>query len=246
MADNDSSDLLMAVTLKGKSTAEKGEAKSAIDTSDSMMVGMFNAAAAAHGSAADVNLFCQIKDITFGIGVEDDESAGKSDQSKVDNAIHAKMTEIAKQDPEGPMGKLLNLKGGSKSKKFKNFVDYGQVTDANNNAAYSSVFDEITISRNIDQLSIKLLDACLKQTPLKQIVVVKRKFTGNQKFYHAYVRWEFSDCLISAIDWDHDELVSEKMKFVYRTLSVQYKPQKTDGTLGRAQEMNFSLAMKST
>ncbi len=239
MADDGHSDLLMSVTFKGKLNAEPGEGSSAFDPEDDLMAGMARRMAGALGGGADNRLFSEIKDITFGVGLEGDESAGKAPE----NEMHTAMKQAAKDDPDGPMGQMLKkVKSGQK---FKNFMDYGEVTDSSGNSPYSAVFHEITIARNIDRLSVKLLDACFKQTPLKKIVVVKRKFTSSQKAYYGYVRWDFTDVLITGVDWDHDELITEKLKFVYRTLGVQYKPQKNDGTLDSALSVQYSVAVAS-
>lgn len=232
MADNDATDMLMAVTASG--TALAGEGQTALDPSDSEML-----------AGVTKGHFCEIQDINFGIGVEDSESAGGGPPL---NEIHNMQQDMdtLQQQLAAMSGKDGKPGGGrGKSKQFKNFVDYGEVTDSDGKAVYSTVFDPITISRQIDIMSIGLLDACAKQTPMDKIVVVKRKFTGSTTAYASFVRFEFDNCLITAVDWDHGEVITEKLKFVYRSLTVKYRQQNPDGTLETPKNMNYSLAVAS-
>lgn len=235
MADNDSTDMLMAVTLQnGAKIAGPGQAK--LDTHDKEMLDGITA-----------GFFVEIQDISFGIGVEDSEPPNPI------NELHAVQVDLARQtnkNGEKPDDKekknLASLLGSpKKTKQFKNFVDTGRVTDDDGNPVYSTVFDPITITRAIDQMSPPILYNCAYQTALKSIVVVKRKVTGNTGFHEAFVRLQFDECLITAVDWDHGETFTEKMKFVYRKLTVKYRPQSDDGSLEPARSMTYSMTMQS-
>ncbi len=240
MPDNDSTDMLMAV--KGHNgDALAGQGKSALDAKDTEMLSGFSA-----------GFFSEIQDITFGIGVEDSESANSSSpgnalhslQEKTIETLQESLQKVMEEQGSSKMPKMGSARG--KSKQFKNFVDYGEVTDADGNPVYSTVFDPITVTRQIDQMSPFILLNCANQSSMKSIVVVKRKFTGLQTSHEAYVRLEFGDCLITAVDWDHGDTFTEKVKFVYRTLTVKYRPQKNDGTLDAVKTMTYSLAVEST
>ena len=234
MPDNDATDMLMAV--KGHNGgALAGEGLSALDAKDKDMLSGFSA-----------GFFVEIQDISFGIGVEDSESAsgpGNALHNMQEKTIETLQENLQKVMEEQGNGKMPKMGGGrGKSKQFKNFVDYGEVTDADGKPVYSTVFDPITVTRQIDQMSPFILLNCANQTSMQSIVVVKRKFTGLLTSHEAYVRLEFGDCLITAVDWDHGETFTEKMKFVYRTLTVKYRPQKNDGTLDAVKTMTYSLA----
>lgn len=239
MADNDSTDMLMAATPKGGSPLA-GDGLTALDPADTEML-----------TGITAGNFSEIQDINFGIGVEDSES---SDGANSGNAMHDMQEQtfevmqkhLEKVLAEQVSGKVPKMAGGGrKSKQFKNFVDYGEVTDGDGKAVYSTVFDPITITRQIDKMSTDILNACATQTPLDKVVVVKRKFTGLTSAYTSYVRLEFDECLVTAVDWDHGETFTEKMKFVFRSLTVKYRPQSNDGTLLAPKTMTYSLSMSS-
>ena len=235
MADNDSTDMLMAVTGENGGKLA-GQGLAALDTSDTEMLDGITA-----------GFFTEIQDISFGIGVEDSEPPNPI------NELHAIQVDLARhtnKNGEKPDDKekknLASLLGSpKKTKQFKNFVDTGRVTDDDDNPVYSTVFDPITISRPIDQMSPFILYNCAYQKALQRIVVVKRKVTGNTGFHEAFVRLQFDECLITAVDWDHGDTFTEKMKFVYRTLTVKYRPQSNDGTLAAPKTMTYSMAMQS-
>lgn len=235
MADNDSTDMLMAVTLQnGAKIVGPGRAK--LDTRDTEMLAGITA-----------GFFVEIQDISFGIGVEDSEPPNPM------NELHAMQAALAqeankkgeKQNDKEKNGLASLLGSPKKTKQFKNFVDSGRVTDDDGNPVYSTVFDPITITRAIDQMSPPILNNCAYQKVLQSIVVVKRKVTGNTGFHEAFVRLQFDECLITAVDWDHGETFTEKMKFVYRTLTVKYRPQSNDGSLEPARTMTYSMRIKS-
>lgn len=248
MADQTSRDVLMSVTLKGKALALKGESGTRIDTSDvTMLEGFFNAAGRAQGGA-DANLFCEIQEFKFGVGVEDSDTSQGNEQASsaavgaLENALHD--MRASGGGKEGKGGKeVKGAPGGSrkKAKQFGHFMQYGgaDADPSTGSLAYDVSLDPISITRQMDQMSTVLLNECLNRRPLKRIIVVKRKFTGNMDFHEAYLRLEFIDCLITTIDWDDDDSMKEEMKFVYRELKASYKPQKNDGTLGSVLSMNF-------
>ena len=57
---------------------------------------------------------------------------------------------------------------------------------------------------------------------------------GQDSGPKAYLRIDFTDLLITELDWDEGEVIKEKYKFVCRGVKMQYKPQASDGTLGSA------------
>ncbi len=238
MADNDSTDMLMAVTGQNGGKLA-GQGLTALDTSDTEMLDGITA-----------GFFTEIQDISFGIGVEDSETSSSSGPVNAVHDMQAQTLETVQKHLENVLaeqvkGKMPKMASRSKGKQFKNFVDTGRVTDDDDNPVYSTVFDPITISRAIDQMSPFILYNCAYQKALQSIVVVKRKVTGNTGFHEAFVRLQFDECLITAVDWDHGDTFTEKMKFVYRTLTVKYRPQSNDGTLAAPKTMTYSMSMQS-
>jgi len=246
MADQDSRDILMSVTLKGKALALKGEVNVAIDTSDALMEGFYNPAGATAG--VDANLFCRIQDFTFSVGIEDSESGsgGEAESgTKVgasENTLHGtRGTAPGKGQKGGTGGKGTTGKPAGRSRQFKHFMDFGgSEADPNTGSiGYPPSLQPITVSRQMDVMSAALLKECLNCRPLKRVIIVKRKFTGSKDNYEAYLRLEFIDCLLTEVEWDDDEIIKEKVKFVYRELKTQYKPQDMAGNLGNPVPVDF-------
>ncbi len=240
MADQDSRDILMSVTIKGGSKALKGEVGIAIDTSDALMEGFYS------GNEAD--LFCRIQDFTFSVGIEDNESgAGEEGASGTnvgasENTLHGTRGAAPEKGGKGGTGgKGTTGKPAKRSRQFKHFMDFGGL-DADPNTGsvgYPPSLQPITVSRQMDVMSAPLLKECLNCRPLKRVIIVKRKFTGSKDNYEAYLRLEFIDCLLTEVEWDDDEIIKEKVKFVYRELKTQYKPQDMAGNLGNPVPADF-------
>jgi len=256
MADQDSRDILMSVTLKGKALALKGEVSVAIDTSDALMEGFYNPAGATTG--VDANLFCRIQDFTFSVGIEDSESGtgGEAESgTKVgasENTLHGTRGTAPEKGGKGGTGgtggKGTTGKPAGRSRQFKHFMDFGgSEADPNTGSiGYPPSLQPITVSRQMDVMSAALLKECLNCRPLKRVIIVKRKFTGSKDNYEAYLRLEFIDCLLTEVEWDDDEIIKEKVKFVYRELKTQYRPQDMAGNLGNPVPVDFKYDADSS
>lgn len=226
MADNSATDLLM-VFLDQSGTSVGGECTTAFDTSDTTMMQNFTA-----GS------FFEVEDFGMSAGIEDSDSSdleeGDSSSNANENTLHG--------TGKGSKG---SGKSGSKEKrksaKFKRYVENGlpATSSGQNGLGYDVHLEEITITRQIDSASTKLLQLCLSQTPLQLAVVVKRKFTGNMNYHEAYLRIEFKEPLLTSMEWEEGEVVKEKVKFVYRGITAVYKPQKPDGSLDSSKQVSY-------
>ncbi|MDE2580861.1 MAG: type VI secretion system tube protein Hcp [Rhodospirillales bacterium] len=230
MADSNPADLLMVIKPKGKIALE-GEATTVYDTNDSTMMENFLP-----------NRFCEIDTFTLGAGIEDDSGSDMSDDSgfgggSADNELHV---------PRGrgsPKGEKRGKSGGSghkKGAKYRRFLETGVPQGGQDGLGYDVTLNEVTVERFMDRMSMQLLQLCLNQKPLDYIIIVKRKFTGNRQFHEAYLRYKFTDVLLTSIDWQDGESVKETLKFVYREVESAYKPQKADGSLASAVSASFS------
>ena len=239
MADQDSRDILMSVTIKGGAKALKGEVGIAIDTSDAMMEGFHK--------DMEVDLFCRIQDFTFSVGIEDNESGGGEEGGTgtnvgaSENTLHGTRGTAPVKGGKPTTGKTTTSKPAKRSRQFKHFMDFGgSEADPNTGSVgYPPSLQPITVSRQMDSMSAALLKECLNCKPLKRVIIVKRKFTGSKDNYEAYLRIEFIDCLLTEVEWDDDEIIKEKVKFVYRELKTQYKPQDMAGNLGNSVPADF-------
>ncbi len=102
----------------------------------------------------------------------------------------------------------------------------------------------IDFTRLMDSASLLLMGALTACTTLTSISIVKRKASGTLNAGEAYLRLDFTDVLLTALDWkESNDVVEESGTFIYRQLKVQYRPQAADGTLGAL--TSVSWAMKS-
>ena len=225
MADSDSTDLLIAVKPKNM-TALIGEARVQFDSSDTLMAGFSAANGVSYFGAADT--------FTFGAGIEDEASRKEKD-------MHALLSKVQ----GGGQGGANGGSGGSgksskgttpkgKTRKYANFFKTGALRS--NSYGFDITLEEVTISRKLDQMSVELMKLCVKQWEIETITLVRRKAVGGALQYkmQPYLRAQFSGALLTAIDWDDGEEVTEKLKFVYRSFSSSFRTQNEDGTLAGA------------
>jgi type VI protein secretion system component Hcp len=97
---------------------------------------------------------------------------------------------------------------------------------------YPLEVEPVTFTRYMDQASTTLLQALFDSQSLASASIVRRIDTGSGAA--AYLRLDFTDLLIVGIDWDDDELIEEKFKFICRGVQVRFRPQNSDGSLGAA------------
>ena len=62
---------------------------------------------------------------------------------------------------------------------------------------------------------------------LQSLIVVKRKASGADSAGLVYLRVDFSDVLIIALDWqDSDRFIEETCSFIWRKAQIRYRLQK--------------------
>jgi type VI protein secretion system component Hcp len=127
-----------------------------------------------------------------------------------------------------PPGSSHESKKERREGKYAQFVYRGQ----SSRVLYPPTFDEVSIKRQMDKSTPGLFAACFNTKPLDRVSVVKRKSagagssTGNIPF----LRVDFDEVLITDISLESGDVVKETLKFVYRSLTLSYRPQKSDGS----------------
>lgn len=119
--------------------------------------------------------------------------------------------------------------------KFKNFIQGLSVKAGPGQTIYPVSFDEVAIEGQINSSSPILMQSCFSTKTLNQVTIVKRKTAGVGSAIGniPYLRVDFDDVLITDLSWKLDDhTVSEDFKFVYRTITLKYRPQNNDGTPG--------------
>jgi type VI protein secretion system component Hcp len=88
---------------------------------------------------------------------------------------------------------------------------------------YPVLMDEISITRLYDRASPILFDKCCNSESLKSATLVKRRVVGaNVQGLRGYLRMTFGDVLLTHIEWENGDVPKETLKFVFRSLKVEY------------------------
>jgi type VI protein secretion system component Hcp len=95
----------------------------------------------------------------------------------------------------------------------------------------------------MDRASPLLFQMCCDSKSFTSATLVKRKAAGSDLSGHGFLRFEFTDVLVIGVDWDSGDVVKEKCKFICRGMTVKYRPQTLNGSLGPAVPGSFSRAM---
>lgn len=161
--------------------------------------------------------FFEIDEFNFGVGLEDDDSAGEKHVEKLKPALNPNVH-------APPRTRFTNwLRGEQK--------------------AYPVDLEPFTFSRQMDQASPLLFEMCCNSQSFASATLIKRKAAGTDVSGRAFLRIDFKDVLVIGVDWDSGDVVKEKCKFICRGVEVQYKPQTSDGTLGAAVPGNWKRMM---
>jgi len=94
--------------------------------------------------------------------------------------------------------------------------------------------EPVSFDRSIDKASSILMDHLLNRKPFDHCTIIKRKAAGGPAAGEVYLRLDFTKVLIKHIGWSDDLEVKESISFIYRTVTMHYRPQLPDGTLGGA------------
>jgi type VI protein secretion system component Hcp len=247
----DTSEILMKIVASGAS-AIAAECKLAITPGDQLMEGF------------EAGGFFQIKDFNFTAGLQDEPggagaeagSAGsggpgsgassRPSVSFVKPAVapyantRAALVMMQAAQAQGhtpglaaaPQHQHAKAETKSKAPKAK-FSKWRNERAANaGSTRYPLEVEPVTFTRYMDQASTTLLQALFDSQSLASASIVRRVDTGSGA--NAYLRLDFTDVLIVGIDWDDDELIEEKFKFICRGVQVRFRPQNSDGSLGAA------------
>lgn len=96
-------------------------------------------------------------------------------------------------------------------------------------------FNEFTITKTVDSASPVFFKNLATGAHYNTVTLIMRKAGGDpQSSGHAFLKYTFGTVFTTKINWSGpgDEGPEEQITFVYGTLTVQYQPQKPDGTLG--------------
>jgi type VI protein secretion system component Hcp len=104
----------------------------------------------------------------------------------------------------------------------------------------------VTFTRALDSSSIQLTQALTGCDTLDSVSIVKRRAAGTSNSGEIYLRLDFKNVLITGLSWDDtEERVEERGTFIYREITVRYRPQKPDGSHGTIIPANWKTPATS-
>ena len=98
----------------------------------------------------------------------------------------------------------------------------------------------------LNRASVGLMKACATGQHIKTATLSARKAGKGQQ---EYLTFKFHDVLISSYQTGGSEdavVPTDSVSFNFAKLEVEYKPQKTDGTLGTAIQFRYDLKANKT
>ncbi len=104
----------------------------------------------------------------------------------------------------------------------------------------------VTFTRMMDVASTTLLSHFIARTKFTRAALVKRKAAGSLAAGEPYLRFDFKKVLISEAKWTNDDPVKESYTFYARAITMRYRPQLPDGTLGIVRQGFWSMAPDQT
>jgi type VI protein secretion system component Hcp len=104
---------------------------------------------------------------------------------------------------------------------------------------YKFVMDKFSFKKVVDRASPIFFQACCYAETFDGAVLVKRISQGDAP-PAGVLRMEFSDVLITGLDWDDGELVNEKCEFTCRKLVVTILAQGADGKVQSSKKAQWT------
>ena len=122
-----------------------------------------------------------------------------------------------------------NDKAGASTRTYERWRSAGTAAPADGKQLFYAEPNELTVTRIIDTASPLLVQYCLNLERLTKAVLVKRGRNSTGSLV-GFLKLEFTELAIRAVDWDDGEVVKEVCKFRYEKLSVAYNRRKPDGS----------------
>lgn len=232
MADAGGIDVLMAVVNRGAPMMAEGATRfaeggmSADKAADRMWQGF------------EPGRVFELQDFQFSVGVETPEEKRKAKEAEATKADGAKAG--AKDGADDKNARRLAETKGRDQRQSREEASKTEGAGTKMIASASSAKDETDVdmqpveyTRVFDTASTLLFQAMVECDTLKSISVIKRKAAGTDNSGEVYLRLDFEQVLITGLQWrDGVQVVIETGTFIYRKVTIRYRPQKPDGTLG--------------
>lgn len=90
----------------------------------------------------------------------------------------------------------------------------------------------ITFNRVVDSASTTLIQACIDCQSFDSATIIKRKAAGSAAAGEVFLRVDCVGVLVIEVNWDDDDQSKEDVRFITRSVTMSYRPQLPDGSLG--------------
>lgn len=210
----------MLLRIVGPDGPFPGEGRASISPNDPMVSGFQR------------NFYSDVQDFEFSVGLED--TADKKGKKGKNKPLTATVT-TAIPGQKGQRGSsteqsiLVKQPKEEAPARFNEFRQGGAIGDGK---VYPADLQPFTFTKLLDVASLSIFDACSKSKTLESVTLVKRKAVGQATLL-GYLRFFFTDVLITDLDWDEDKVIKEKVKFICRKVRVQYFPEMNGGVLDK-------------
>lgn len=168
----------------------------------------------------DIGKFCDLSAFKFAAGVE----TGLSKKEK-------KRAKAASDDQSRPrIERGLEIRQSQANKSVKR----GQ--------AEAMDMQPVEFTRVLDTASTLLFQAMTNCETLDEVSIAKRKAAGTSNAGEIFLRLDFQSVLVTELEWeDKEHVVEETGTFIYRSLTMRYRPQRANGTLGTIIPMTWKM-----
>ena len=161
--------------------------------------------------------FFEVHDFEFGMSLKQQEDDNQSKKPK----------------PDSDLGAFALWRSATDSQ-YKDAVK-----------GYPLEFDKFSLKRTIDCVSPIFFQNCLSSTSFSSATLVKRVAPGGEQAVVGFLRIDFTDVLLTGIDWADGDLVSESIDFICKKMVIQLKTQGADGTLTAPKSITWNPTQKT-
>ena len=106
--------------------------------------------------------------------------------------------------------------------------------------SFNPSFKTVSFSKVIDAASPNIFEACVNAQKFEKVIIAKRISQGLSEDVDmpsvAYIRFDFSDVMVTSVSWNDGDLVKEKITFESSSIKVRYRKQLDDGTVSESGE----------
>lgn len=216
-------DILMKIRKEGGFLGVAGETGIVIDRGDELTKDFSD------------GKYIAISNFRFGISLVDEDPPTDPNKQEPKTNVPKPHTVVATRQNE-TQGEDSDRHEIQRDGKFKRFMQ-GKALSSGSKRLYPVAFDEVSIEREIDNTAPSLLQTCFNVKDVAELSIVKRRSAGQDLAGKAgvvpYFRVDFKDVLLTDISYQIGETtLTETLKFVFREVSVKYRPQNNDGSPG--------------